>query len=137
MTKEELASALNGMHYREDIPQELLDKAKESGLVIIYGCSDDLMEVEGAIRDEGGCYGGGKFNIDADGLLSDREDMDDDLELEEWFRRKKSSNTIQAVWCAPKQPSWTYKTTIPHATFDVMEDGEVQCRGIVFNSSDL
>ena len=34
-------------------------------------------------------------------------------------------------------PAWTYMTDIPHATFDVMDDGELYCRGIVFALADL
>ena len=44
---------------------------------------------------------------------------------------------LEAVWCDGDEYSWTYKTDIPHATFDVMEDGEKFCRGIVFSVNDL
>lgn len=141
MTKEELAKALDGKEYRKEISSDLLTAAKESGLVIIYGHSDDLMELEGAIEDEGGCYNGGKFLIDTYGLLPDFEDVEDDEEEAEiYFKRKASAKKLEAVWCAKDQPAWTYKTKIPHATFNVIEgdgDTEVQCRGIVFNVSDL
>ena len=33
--------------------------------------------------------------------------------------------------------SWSYLTDIPHKTFDIMEDGEIYCRGIVFSLDDL
>jgi hypothetical protein len=114
--------------------------AKQNDLVIITGASDDLMEVEGAITDEGGCYGGGEFLIDKEGLLPDRDDIDDDVEAESWLRRKKKAKKITAVRCAPGKPAWTYETSIPHATFNVIEgdgDEEVQCIGIVFNIKDL
>lgn len=139
MTKEELAKALDGKEYRKEISSYLLTEAKQSGLVIVYGHSDDLMELEGAIEDEGSCYEGEKFLIDSYGLFGDRDDLDDD-ELEEWLKRKKKAKKIEAVWCADGEPAWTYKTNIPHATFNVIEgdgDTEVQCRGIVFNISDL
>jgi hypothetical protein len=140
MTKEELAKALDGKEYRKEISSDLLTAAKQNGLVIVYGHSDDLMELEGAIEDEGGCYGGGTFLIDSFGLLPDREDIDDEDELENWFKRNAGAKEIKAVWSAKRQPAWTYKTKIPHATFNVIEgdgDTEVQCRGIVFNISDL
>jgi hypothetical protein len=40
------------------------------------------------------------------------------------------------VW-GKDDTSWSYETDIPHATFDVLEDGEVYCRGIVFALADL
>lgn len=140
MTKEELATKLNGKEYRNEISEELLTIAKQSGLVIIYGHSDDLMEIEGAIEDEGSCYEGDIFLIDSLGLLQHRDDLDDDDELEEWLKRKKKAKTIEAVFCAKGEPAWTYKIKIPHATFNIIEgegDTEVQCRGIVFNITDL
>lgn len=137
MTKEELAEKLNGV---ESVPVNLVREAKRNGLVIIYGASDDLMEVDGSISDEGGCYEGEIFLIDEQGLLPSWDDLRDDgdeEEIEKYIARKKKAKKIEAVWCAKGQPPWTYKTDIPHATFDIMEDDEVQCRGIVFNINDL
>lgn len=142
MTKEELAKQLNGKKYREDISEEILKQAKVAGLVIVYGQSDDLMELEGALNDEGGCYEGEEFLIDKEGLLPSRDDIEDDDELEKYFSRKKKAKKLHALWFdGESNIAWTYKTTIPHATFDVMEeDGdekEIQCRGIVFSIDDL
>lgn len=142
MTKEELAKALDGKEYRKEIASALLTEAKQSGLVIVYGHSDDLMEFEGAIEDEFGCYGGGRCLVDSCGVLPSNEDIDedDDDELAELIKRRKKAKVIDAIWCAKDQPAWTYETKIPHATFNVIEgdgDTEVQCQGIVFNISDL
>lgn len=140
MTKEELAKKLDGIEYRKDISSELIAEAIEYDLVIVYGLSDDLMEIEGAISDEGGCYEGEVFLIDEDGLLPRRDDIDDDDELEKYFSRKKKAKKLEALWCTPhpeNEPAWTYSTEIPHASFNVMEDGEVQCRGIVFDLKSL
>ena len=141
MTKEKLASLLDGKEYREEVLGEHADVAKEHGLVVVYGLSDDLMEFEGVIDDEFGCYEGGVCRIDKDGVVPDREMMeeaeDDDEAMEAWLHRKKAAKKIEAIWCADNEPSWTYKTSIPHATFNIMEDGEVQCRGLVFNITDL
>lgn len=32
---------------------------------------------------------------------------------------------------------WTYKTNIPHLDFNIMEEGEVYCEGLVFFIGDL
>lgn len=53
MTKKELAERLNGRQYGDSF-EDVLEEAKQSGLVIVTGALDDLMEFEGAIRDEGG-----------------------------------------------------------------------------------
>lgn len=137
MTKEELAKKIDGIVYGTDIPHQLVQEAKESGLVIVYGASDDLMEMEGAIYDEGDCYGGEKFLIDHEGILPRYDDIEDEDEMDEYIERKKKSKIIHAIRCAQGEPAWTYKTKIPHVTFNVMDDGDVYCRGIVFDTKDL
>jgi hypothetical protein len=50
--------------------------------------------------------------------------------------------TVQAVWCPRDEngkiwASWKIQTDIPHETFDIMEDGELFCRGVVFHVDDV
>lgn len=141
-TPQTIADALHGMKYPLRVPKAIAEAARLSGVVIVYGASDDLMELEGAIRDEFGCYDGGTAKVDAQGLLGDWNSVKYDGEKEEiaeWLEREKKAKEIKAIW-APAEPSganWAYETSIPHATFDVMEDGEIYCRAIVFNIADL
>jgi hypothetical protein len=66
MKKEEFAQKITGRQY----PFEPLvieeNIAREHGLVIVYGDSDDLMEFRGAIRDELDYYEGGAAYLDPD-----------------------------------------------------------------------
>ena len=137
MTKEELAAQLNGLEYPTRIPGALIVAAQSAGLVILCGASDDLMEFYGARREEIGCYDGGTAFVDADGVLPDRDCLDGDEELADYVQRQKSAKSIEALWCKEDGYSWTYKTEIPHATFEVVEDEEPYCRGIVFALADL
>lgn len=136
MNAQQLAEKLNGLEYPVDIDGSLIEQAKEAGLVIVYGASDDLMEFEGAIYDEFGCYEGGTVRLDADGILPDYDNIEDEDEMQRYFARKPQAREIEALWDQDGY-SWTYRTDIPHATFEVMEDGEHYCRGIVFAISDL
>ncbi len=137
MTKEELAAQLNGLEYPTRIPGALIAAAQSSGLVILCGASDDLMEFYGARREEIGCYDGGTAFVDCDGVLPDRDCLDGDGEIAAYVQRQKSAKPIEALWCKEDGYSWTYKTDIPHATFEVVEDEETYCRGIVFALADL
>lgn len=137
MNKEDLANRICGIAYPCRIHKDLIRIAKDSGLVIVYGASDDLMEFKGAATEEIGCYNGGTALVDAQGVLPDRESIDDDDELKEYFQRKTNAKPIEALWCEEDGYSWTYKTDIPHATFEVNEDGGTYCRGIVFSLADL
>ncbi len=139
--KEALAKQLDGREYPFDPTPAEEKQAKAAGLVIIYGASDDLCELRGAIYDEVGCYNGGEVLIDRDGLLIEPMDSDD----EEVLRKYKALDIInlriavkiEALWCETEAASWTYKTDFPHATFKVMEEGDVYCVGIVIDIKDI
>lgn len=141
MNAKQLAQRLNGSEYPLDIPKELKEAAKQNRLVIVYGASDDLMEFEGAIYDEVGAYEGTKVLVDSKGLVPDYEQINKDQrdskdKLREYFRREHSGKEIEALWCKESGYSWTYRTEIPCETFEVVEDGDPYCRGIVFSLDD-
>ena len=111
MTIFQFADGLDGREYGKEITPFEQKRAKELGFVVVYGYSDDGAEFAGAIDDEIGCYGGGRV-FDQNGKY------------------------IDAVWCDGEY-SWTYKTNIPHATFDIYDCEEKYCKGIVFALRDL
>lgn len=126
---EVLARRLNGRQYGDEMTNEECDWAKKNGLVVVFGASDDLMELRGTFDDEIDCYGGGDIVLDTMGINVDKK-----------TGRFLGNNIIKAVWCNKDiipQYSWTYETDIPHSTFNVMEDDEYYCRGIVFSIHDL
>lgn len=106
MTIFDFSEGLNGREYGNEITPFEEQRAKELGFVVVFGYSDDNTEFRGAYEEEIGCYDGGRVYEDTD-------------------------KYIDAVWCDGEY-SWTYKTNIPHATFDIYEDGEKYCKGIVF-----
>ena len=73
ITAKELAEKLNGRAYGDSF-DDVKQEAKESGLVIVYGASDDLMEFDGAIYDEGGCFDGGRVYFDRNGVDQEGEE---------------------------------------------------------------
>lgn len=131
--RDEIAASITGCQYRSEVSKELHAKALAAGVVIVYGASDDLMEFDGAISDEIGAYDGTTAYLTSSGLL---ENECDDDECPHFERLKEKAATIEAVW-GKDGYSWQYKTAIPHVTFDVMEDGDTYCKGIVFNLADV
>ena len=69
MTKEQLAELLNGNEYRDEMTKEQEQAAKENNLLVLFGASDDLLEMRGAIYDEAGAYDGGEYALVLDGEL--------------------------------------------------------------------
>lgn len=135
LTKEEMAALLDGREYGDEINKGLREQAKESGLVVAYGASDDLLELDGALHDEADCSDGTLVRLHQGGVLPQHKDCEcthcgyDDI--------KDKCAIIETHWDKGDGYSWTYSAKIPHACFDVAEDDEKYCRGIVFNLSDL
>ena len=138
MNAKELAAKLNGREYLREITDEEAKQAKASGLVVVYGASDDLIEFRGAIHDEGDCYDGGEILFALAGVLPSWDSASESEETaQEYFERKAKARTITALFANEPGYTWTYKTDIPHETFEIVEDGEPYCRGIVFNIGDI
>ena len=132
MTKEQLAEKLNGREYGSEITKEEEADAKASGLVVIFGYSDDNVELRGIIHDEAGCYDGGHILLHKRGVLAEHNEGCE-CPFCGYEKSAKKCAIVKAVWCE-RGYSWLYETDIPHATFEIIEDGEKYCLGIVFES---
>lgn len=135
MTKEDLAGMLNGREYGSEITEAEDAAAREAGLVVVFGASDDLMEFRGSIHDESGAYCGEEAYITREGMF---EECDEECKYSK--AAKDQAKCIKAVWrdeMSLTEPTWSYKTDIPHATFLIYEEGTQYCRGIVFDLASL
>jgi len=133
MTVQELAALLNNREYRQEITVDEEQLAKQNRLVVVFGASDDLMEFRGAIRNELDAYEGQTAFVNSSGLLENNCEND---ACPHFAKLKDSCKKIEQVWDAEGY-SWIYKTEIRHATFEILEDGEKYCRGIVFALNDV
>ena len=117
-----VASKLDGLQYplREVHLKELREYCKENGIVMCFGSSDDLMELDGAIYDEYGCWNGGTICFDEKG---DRAD----------------ANVYYPVTAVLGKDdiSWQYKFEPKHEIFTIYEASDIYCKGIVFFVDDL
>lgn len=137
VTKEEFALMLTGREYGEEMTKIDETSAKNSGLVVIFGYSDDNVELRGSINDEVGCYNGAVFRLHRNGVLQSHDSRDCECEYCGYDDLAKRCAEIEALWCKEGDYSWTYKTELPHATFEIVEDGGPFCRGIVIEAKDL
>lgn len=133
MNAQEAAAALNGNEYGEEGSRELFAEMKAAGLVAVFGASDDLMEMRGAIDDEVGAWNGGVAAVTPAGLLTNECEVDD---CPYFAKLKKTARTVEAKWDSGDGFAWQYDTTIPHEKFVIVEDGEQYCEGIVFALAD-
>ena len=138
MTAKELAEMLSGRKYGMEITSEEARAAKDAGLVVVYGYSDDNVEFCGAINDEVGSYDGGTVYLTETGILESPScECAEDCDCPYFDAARKKAKTIKAVWRNRGGPCWTFETDIPHETFTIMEDGEPWCIGIVFSMADV
>ena len=138
MTTKELASLLNGREITKEITAAEERQAADAGLVVVFGYSDDNMEFCGAISDEVGCYDGGIEYLAKTHILAEHAcSCIEDCECPYFTDARGKAKAIKAVWHNEGNPCWTYETDIPHETFNIYEDGELFCVGIVFSMEDL
>lgn len=135
ITIEEFAKLLNNREYGKEITDEEIKMAKELGFIVVFGTSDDLVDLRGVINDEIDCYDGGKIYIDKNGEYGIFEECECGCKYSQ--EAKERCRLIEVLWCEESNVSWTYKTDIPHETFNILEDDKIYCRGIIFEIKDL
>jgi len=146
MTPQDLADMINGRQYGDEVTKEEQRLAKEHGLVVVFGYSDDNVEFRGSIHDETGAYDdkGKALKLTRAGKLLEEPDRDEREVLEKFGVLEQVLNgtdtaSVRVWWCREENgPCWTFEADFPHATFDVKDDGldALFCRGLVFKLED-
>ena len=141
LNKKQFADMLNGRGRDHELSHEEQEIAKENGLVIVFGYSDDGMVFNGAITGQVDCWQGGVAYLDEKGLKKASTD-------------ENSGKSIRAIYSGARErlfdgkPYWSYETDIPHEKFLIYEDeidnddtcdrdDEIWCEGIIFDMNAL
>ncbi len=149
MTKEELASILNGTD-GDDIISDYIEIAAENNLLICYG---DIENYYGAkcLRIDGifDISNTTDIQFDKDGnTIELYENLSDEKYENAWLNRNilfpnKIDVFYQAIceihkcYDCCEDVYYRYTTNIPHSKFDIMDNGKLWGKGIVFNKKDL
>jgi hypothetical protein len=139
VTPKDFAKRINGREYRNELTEEDEKLAEENHLVVVFGWSDDLVEFRGKIHGELDAYDGVQCRIDCEGPQEVWEAWEEKTRADamEFFRRENlQSSGFKAKW-DHEDYSWWMTINTRHSAFDVMEDGEKYCRGIVFDVRDI
>ena len=131
MNAKEFAAILNGRAYRKEMTKGEEAWAKEFGLVVAFGSSDDLVELRGAISEEVNAYEGTEIYFTPDGLLEDCE-----CSCPYFEKAKEKAVVLEAFW-REGDWTWTFSAPFPCETFEIFDDEEKFCRGIVFALADV
>ena len=138
MTEHELARLLDGNEVGSEVTPHDAAIAKAANLVIIYGASDDLVELQGAIEDEVGAYGGAEIYITKAGVVSTPECGNGECKY--FAALRESATKITAKWNDSDGPCWKIDTEhIGGAPFLIFEEDsdEVFCEGLVLSLNEL
>ena len=130
LTAKTLAAILNGRQYGSEITDEEQRAAADAGLVVVFGYSDDNVELRGAIDAEVPAYNGTIVRLDGSDVLENDCESESCPHFERAIAR---APFFRARWCAPDATAaWTFDVRWPHSTFTVFEDSEPFCVGVVF-----
>lgn len=131
----EFAKTLTDRNYGFELTKEEEQYAKDNNLVVVFGRSDDCLEIRGAIDDELGM----DAHFTKDGLLEYDDDFGSMEEMINFiqghvpeFKVFKIEGTFE-----DREFPWMFETKIDHATFEIYEDGEKSCLGLVFTLDSL
>lgn len=126
----EIAEKMNGREYREEITKDEDSILEALGVVVAFGYSDDNIEFRGAVNDEVGAYVGSETIFTAKGILRNKCENEDCPNFEEI----KKHLEIGTVSSEMDSNGYTHEITadFPHETFEIFEEGEKYCKGIVF-----
>jgi hypothetical protein len=124
MTLDEVFDIMNGREYLNELTDAEEDEMKKSGIVAVFGYSDDNVELRGAVNDELGAFDGAEFYMTQDGLFECTCEHPCKLYREALQKAKK----VTAIF----DSGWRFETDIPHIEYSINEDGELFCKGIAF-----
>jgi len=142
MTKETFASMIDCRDRRTGIAKDEELLAKNEGFIVVYGESDDLMEFRGVIDDEIGAYNGTTAIIlktnNGYKVLSESSIEEINEPLRDYDLDLISGLEIESKFDDDGY-TWTMNVAhgMPVAYFDILEDGEKFCKGIVISVDDV
>lgn len=127
MNAKQFAALLNGREYRKEVSRAESAQAKAAGLIVAFGYSDDNLELRGLVDDEISAYNGTVAEIRLDIMEPVEDEACPDCVA------RAGVIKVHAEW-SPKDlnASWLITPSVPFEPFDIMEDGELFCRGAVF-----
>jgi len=139
------AEKLDGREYLNELTEEEEKEALQDNVLIVYGYSDDDLELRGIIDDEIGAWNGTSIYIGRKNnkltwrfIQKENDYMDHDDEEEYDLTGFKKCGTIIAEFAPINEKeevyaTWSITTDMKHEKFNIMEDGELFCSGVVIS----
>lgn len=133
-----LKNSVDKQQYPFRMQENEITELELHGIVVAYGQSDDGFVLSGAINEHCYIYNDKQVvTIDNKGIVHPYHSNMPESEAQEYSSRKNGQVKEITAFFDKGEYTWQYETDIPHVTFDIMEDDEKYCRGIIFDISDI
>lgn len=136
---EKWVKKLNGFEYPAYEIEGFQNEMEKDGVIAIYGMSDDLLEFSGVINDEFGAWNGFSGRLTKDLNVFDEKYKSEGEAPQD---RIEELPFVRAVWSPEDSQgnifaSWKIETDLPHGEFEIFEDGELFCVGVIVDTEDI
>lgn len=143
----EWANFFHNSEYCKFYPEKYRDELKKDNVVVVYGGSDDLLEMDGAFHDEFPAYDGALYYFDGKKYFFEKDEIDTCLELiqdeslavynlvKNIINKNNHQHYIK-INTDVDGATFDYETNIPCEWFDIYDDEnqeELYCKGFVFD----
>lgn len=143
----QISQKLNNIDYNDLIVyiRDNIDEFRKNKFVIVYGASDDLLEMEGAFDNEYDCISKRKLLWVDNNFIYEHKlkelydylnDEFDGLFINSIQNLCKDAKFIE-INPKVKNCQFEYTTNIPCEWFNVLLDNELYCKGFIFNIESL
>lgn len=122
---DKLHEEINNIEYRKVPHEGILNFMTDNKLIVIQGQSDDILDMYGFRSEEFSARDG----------FSHKDYECEDFQREEFEVLKDCE--IEMLWCPGDKRSWLVQANDKYnkKEFNVMEDGEVYCTGLIIDLS--
>jgi hypothetical protein len=146
ITAKEVAEKLNGCNYRDEDSHFNEKELEEAGIIVLFGASDDLLEVRGAIHDEWGAPGkvmlihtpAHGWDLRGEGYIDEHEDILKYLGCYDYATKyyiEPQRDVPVPFKGGLVDASWNINAVLPPETeyylFDVLDEEDLYCKGMV------
>ena len=133
MNIEQFANSLNNRQHLEEITKEEEKFAAKNNWLVVFGYSDDNIELRGAIYEELGAWNGTTIYLLNGELLEYCE-----CECKYYIEAKNKSKIIKANWNdSSEEFCWTIESDVKHYNFEILDGEDKFCKGAVFDIRDF
>jgi len=142
------ANSITGREYGDELTKAEETELKNLGFVAIFGYSEDTILFRGAIYDFVDAGNGTEFKLRSTHILPKTCGCNCEYCGFNSVKAEKLQVLLHDPTARPARSvrqrrrrgesfTWTFITSVPHATFEVFDEGSPYCRGIIIDTKDL